>query len=153
MLASGEIIPDLAAPDQTGRSRGLRELLGERGGIVYFYPKDNTPGCTLEANDFQSLSGAFAQAGYTVIGISRDSVKSHAGFCAKHGLGFTLLSDGEGALCEAFGVWQEKTMCGKTSMGIVRTTFVVDAAGAVRRVYPNVKTKGHAAQVLADLGG
>ncbi|MBF0182390.1 MAG: peroxiredoxin [Magnetococcales bacterium] len=153
MLTSGENLPDLAAPDQTGQPRALRELLGERGGIIYFYPKDNTPGCTLEANDFQSLSGEFARAGYAVIGISRDSVKSHAGFCAKHGLQFTLLSDGEGALCVAFGVWQEKTMCGKTSMGIVRTTFVVDAQGRVRRVYENVKTKGHAALVLAELGG
>ncbi|MBF0125896.1 MAG: peroxiredoxin [Magnetococcales bacterium] len=151
MLTIGQGIPELSAPDQNGQVRPLRELLGKKGGVVYFYPKDSTPGCTLEANDFQALGEAFQTREHAVIGISRDSVKSHANFAAKQGLGFTLLSDQDGALCEAFGVWQEKTMCGKTSMGIVRTTFVVDGTGRVRRIYPNVKTKGHAAQVLADL--
>ncbi|MBF0628509.1 MAG: peroxiredoxin [Magnetococcales bacterium] len=151
MLQPGSTIPDLAVLDQHDQAKSLRERLGPQGGIVYFYPKDNTPGCTLEANDFQALSAAFAERGYAIIGISKDSVKSHVGFCAKQGLEFTLLSDGDGALCEAFGVWQEKVFCGKTSMGIVRSTFVVDGAGVVRKVYANVKTKGHAAAVLAEL--
>ncbi|MBF0127583.1 MAG: peroxiredoxin [Magnetococcales bacterium] len=146
----GSIIPDLSAPDQQERMASLRERLGSNGAVIYFYPKDNTPGCTLEANDFQALSAAFAEQNLTVIGISKDSVKSHAGFCTKFGLKFTLLSDGDGTLCEAFGVWREKVFCGKTSMGIVRSTFLVDAQGVVRKIYDNVKTKGHAAAVLDD---
>ncbi|MEO5332329.1 MAG: peroxiredoxin [Magnetococcus sp. YQC-5] len=151
MSSVGTTIPDLSAPDQTGQTRSLRELLGNQGAIIYFYPKDNTPGCTLEANDFQSLHKEFLALGYSIIGISKDSVKSHAHFCSKHTLEFTLLSDQDGALCTAFGVWQEKTMYGKTSMGIVRTTFVVNALGIIQAVYPKVKTKGHAADVLNDL--
>ncbi|MBF0272543.1 MAG: peroxiredoxin [Magnetococcales bacterium] len=151
MLQPGSTIPDLSAPDQHNQTKPLRARLGAKGGIIYFYPKDNTPGCTLEANDFQALGPAFAALGHEVIGVSKDSVNSHVGFCAKYGLAFTLLSDGDGALCEAFGVWQEKTQYGKTSMGIVRSTFVVDAEGVVRKVYTNVKTKGHAEAVLAEL--
>lgn len=151
MLETGATIPELSAPDQNGQKQSLKGLLGARGGVVYFYPKDSTPGCTLEANDFQTLGGEFAAKGFAVVGISKDSVKSHANFCAKQGLAFTLLSDADGALCEAFGVWQEKVMCGKSCMGIVRSTFVVDAGGVIRTVYTNVKTKDHAAQVLAEL--
>ncbi|MBF0429368.1 MAG: thioredoxin-dependent thiol peroxidase [Magnetococcales bacterium] len=151
MGSLGELIPDLSAPNQHGQLHTLKSLLGSKGSIVYFYPKDNTPGCTLEANDFQTLSKEFQERGFTVIGISKDSVKSHAGFCSKHGLEFTLLSDQDGAICEAFGVWKEKTMCGKTSMGIVRSTFIVDNTGTIIAVYSNVKTKEHAATVLADL--
>ncbi|MBF0615058.1 MAG: peroxiredoxin [Magnetococcales bacterium] len=152
MLEPGATIPDLTVVDQREEIKPLRARLGPQGAVIYFYPKDNTPGCTLEANDFQALSRSFADLGYAIIGISKDSVKSHVGFCAKHGLEFTLLSDGDGALCQAFGVWQEKVFCGKTSMGIVRSTFIVDGAGVVQKVYGQVKTKGHAATVLADLG-
>ncbi|MBF0160083.1 MAG: peroxiredoxin [Magnetococcales bacterium] len=151
MLQAGMTVPELSAQNQHGQQQTLRQLLGHKGGIIYFYPKDNTPGCTLEANDFQSLQPSFQELGYTVIGISRDSVQSHAGFCSKYGLGFTLLSDQDGSLCQAFGVWQEKTNYGKTSMGIVRTTFVVDGQSVIVKVYPKVKTKGHAEQVLLDL--
>lgn len=153
VMEAGSLIPDLTLPDQAGQPRALRQLLGRNGAVIYFYPKDNTPGCTTEAQDFQALAADFAQAGVEVVGISKDSVKSHANFCAKQGLGFTLLSDGDGAACEAFGVWQEKTMYGKTRMGIVRSTFLVDARGQVVRVYPSVKVKGHARQVLNDLPG
>ncbi|MBF0341476.1 MAG: peroxiredoxin [Magnetococcales bacterium] len=151
MLPVGATIPDLATTDQHDRSLPLLQRLGPRGGIIYFYPKDNTPGCTLEANDFQSLGQRFAELGCTVIGISKDSVRSHVGFCSNYGLEFTLLSDGDGTLCEAFGVWQEKTLYGKTSMGIVRSTFIVDQTGVIRKVYKSVKTQGHAEAVLAEL--
>ncbi|MBF0212877.1 MAG: peroxiredoxin [Magnetococcales bacterium] len=137
--------------DQHQVQMPLRDRLGPKGAILYFYPRDNTPGCTLEANDFQTLSPAFAERGFTIIGISKDSVQSHVGFCAKQGLSFTLLSDGAGELCEAFGVWREKTQYGKTSMGLVRSTFIVDHQGVVRKVYNNVRTKGHAEAVLAEV--
>ncbi|MBF0416752.1 MAG: peroxiredoxin [Magnetococcales bacterium] len=152
MLTPGSIIPDLTAPDQHNQSMPLLQRLGIQGAVIYFYPKDNTPGCTVEANDFQSLGAEFAALGFTVIGISKDSIKSHVGFCTKFGLQFTLLSDGDGALCQAFGAWQEKKNYGKVYMGIVRSTFIVDAQGMVRKVYPSVKTAGHAAAVLAEVG-
>lgn len=152
MLFVDMTIPNLTAPDQNGQNQTLHSLLGKQGGIFYFYPKDNTPGCTLEANDFQNLSQDFLALGYRIIGISKDSIKSHANFCSKHGLEFTLLSDTNGTICTDFGVWQKKIMCGKTSMGIVRTTFVTDALGVIRKIYPNVKTKDHAKQVLTDIG-
>lgn len=151
-MQPGSPIPDATLPDQNGEARPLRALLGEHGAVIYFYPKDSTPGCTLEAHDFQSLLPRFLARGVTVIGVSKDSPRSHANFCAKQGLGFTLLSDQDGELCEGFGVWQEKTRCGKTCWGIVRSTFVVDGAGVVRQVYANVQAKGHAAQVLDSLG-
>ncbi|MBF0424291.1 MAG: peroxiredoxin [Magnetococcales bacterium] len=151
MLSIGDRMPALTLPDQAGNERALMELLGKRGGVFYFYPRDNTPGCTLETRDFQVSLAAFGARGYTVVGISRDSVTSHANFHAKLKLGFTLLSDESGQVCQAFGVWQEKKNYGKTYMGIVRSTFIVDAEGVVRRVYAKVKAKGHADQVLADL--
>ncbi|MBF0175587.1 MAG: peroxiredoxin [Magnetococcales bacterium] len=151
MLQVGQNIPDSLAPDQFGKERRLYGLLGAKGGVIYFYPKDNTPGCTLEAQDFQAHGGDFQAMGYAIVGISKDSVPSHEKFCAKYQLGFTLLSDQDGRLCEGFGVWQEKKNYGKTYMGIVRATFVVDAHGLIQQVYPKVKTKGHAEQVLQDL--
>ena len=153
MLNSGDKIPNPTLADQHGDPRELSSLLGRSGGIVYFYPKDNTPGCTVEARDFERLQEDFARLGMTIIGISRDSVASHGRFCQKQGLTFTLLSDGDTEACAAFGVWQEKKNYGRTYMGIVRTTFVVDAAGTVLKVYPKVKTKGHGEQVLSDLAG
>ena len=150
MLEIGALIPDMSVVDQHGKQRPLPELLGARGGVFYFYPKDSTPGCTVEANDFQALLGEFAALGLTVIGISKDSVASHSRFCLREGLSFPLLSDESGALCVHFGVWKEKTNYGRTSMGIVRTTFVVDAGGVVQKIYRSVKTKGHGMKVLTD---
>ncbi|MBF0445824.1 MAG: thioredoxin-dependent thiol peroxidase [Magnetococcales bacterium] len=152
LLNSGDSIPSLTLPDQNGKEVALEALLGANGAVIYFYPKDNTPGCTVEANDFQRLSGDFAALGINVVGISKDSVASHTKFCTKQNLTFTLLSDGEGAACEGFGVWQEKKNYGKVYMGIVRSTFLVDAKGKVVKTWTKVKTKGHAQAVLEEAG-
>lgn len=151
LLQEGDSIPEMALPDQNGQERDLKALLGVAGAVVYFYPRDNTPGCTVEAKDFQGLVTEFAEMGVTIIGVSKDSVLAHGKFCAKHGLQFVLLSDAEGQLCEAFGVWQAKKNFGKTGMGIVRSTFFVDSQSIVRKVYPKVTVKGHGAVVLADV--
>lgn len=117
--------------------------------VVYFYPKDDTSGCTREAQDFTALATAFAQAGVRVIGVSKDSLAAHAKFTAKHGLAVELASDPDGAACEAFGVWGEKKLYGKTYMGIERATFLFDADGALVREWRKVKVPGHAEAVLA----
>jgi len=117
--------------------------------VLYFYPKDDTPGCTLEAQDFTARLADFSAAGATVIGVSKDSVKAHDKFCKKHGLGVVLVSDEDGHTCEDYGVWLEKSMYGKTYMGIERTTVLIDAAGRVARVWNKVSVKGHADEVLA----
>lgn len=150
-LNVGESMPSMALPDQTGQMRALYDLLGRQGMVLYFYPRDDTPGCTLEAVEFQNLTDALAGLGVTVVGVSKDSVKSHASFCGKYHLAFTLLSDGEGRLCEAFGAWQEKKLYGKTSMGLVRSTYILDGSGRVQRIYPAVRAQDHAATVLRDL--
>jgi peroxiredoxin Q/BCP len=117
--------------------------------VLYFYPKDDTPGCTAEAKDFRDRLAEFAAADAVVIGISRDPVKRHDRFKAKYGLTFPLGSDESGAACEAYGVWREKVLAGRKYMGIVRTTFLVDRTGVIRRVWRKVKVAGHAAEVLA----
>jgi peroxiredoxin Q/BCP len=116
--------------------------------VLYFYPKDDTSGCTTEAKDFTALSNEFAAAGATVLGISKDSVASHCKFIAKYDLSVTLLSDEEGSMCEAYGVWVEKSMYGKTYMGIERATFLIDGAGVIQRIWRKVSVKDHAAEVL-----
>ena len=125
--------------------------LGEIGAplVVYFYPKDDTSGCTREAQDFTTLTAAFAQAGVRVIGVSKDSLAAHAKFTAKHGLAVELASDPDGAACEAFGVWGEKKLYGKTYMGIERATFLFDGGGTLVREWRKVKVPGHAEAVLA----
>lgn len=150
-LDVGDTLPELELPDQHGQMRALRDLPGPNGLVLYFYPRDNTPGCTLEAVDFQSLLPEFRRLGVEVAGVSKDSVKSHASFCGKYDLAFTLLSDGDGVLCEACGAWREKKLYGKTGMGIVRSTLLLDGRGRVRRLYPTVKAKEHAATVWRDL--
>ncbi|MBF0099122.1 MAG: peroxiredoxin [Magnetococcales bacterium] len=151
MLEPGQPIPNLSLPDQQDKQHLLPDLLAAKGAVFYFYPRDNTPGCSLEANDFQTLLPQFTALGVAIVGISKDSIPSHQKFCLKYGLTFTLLSDGNGQACQDFGVWQEKKNYGKVSMGIVRTTFIVGAEGVVQRVYRNVRTNGHAQQVLLDL--
>lgn len=148
LLKEHETAPNLSLPDQNEQYHDLFSLLGPQGAIVYFYPKDNTPGCTLEAKDFQTLAGDFKTLGLHIVGISKDSTASHGKFANKHDLSFTLLSDGEGKACEAFGVWQEKKNYGKTYMGIVRSTFLLDQKGVILRTWTNVRTKGHAEKVL-----
>ncbi len=116
--------------------------------VLYFYPKADTPGCTTEGKDFSALMDDFAAAGARVIGVSKDTVKKLSNFKAKHDLTVTLASDEDESVCEAFGTWVEKSMYGRTYMGIERATFLVDAAGVIRRHWPKVKVKGHAEAVL-----
>ncbi|MBI4184688.1 MAG: thioredoxin-dependent thiol peroxidase [Proteobacteria bacterium] len=146
-LKEGDRAPDFTLPADGGGEVSLKAL---RGGpvVLYFYPKDNTSGCTKEACAFRDRHPDFANLGAEVIGISRDSAKSHDGFKAKHGLPFRLASDADGRVCEAYGVWVEKSLYGRTYMGIERATFLIDARGWVRRVWRNVKVPGHAEEVL-----
>jgi thioredoxin-dependent peroxiredoxin len=148
MISEGSTAPDFNLPRDGG---GTVTLSGFRPGkvVLYFYPKDDTPGCTLEAQDFNARMAAFAAAGTTVIGLSKDSVKSHDKFCKKHGLSIILASDEGGTTCEDYGVWVEKSMYGRTYMGVERTTFLIDGTGKVARVWPKVSVKGHADEVLA----
>jgi peroxiredoxin Q/BCP len=148
MISLGQIAPDFTLPCEDGSNITLSALRPSKV-ILYFYPKDDTSGCTLEAQDFTARAAEFAKAGARVIGISKDSVKAHEKFCKKHGLGVTLVSDEFGQTCEDFGVWREKSMYGKTYMGIERTTFVIDGAGLIARIWNKVSVKGHADEVLA----
>jgi peroxiredoxin Q/BCP len=143
----GERLPQLTLEDQAGEQVALTAT-GTGPLVVYFYPKDDTPGCTTEAKDFTALAGAFAAAGASVVGISRDSVAKHAKFVAKHELGVRLLSDEEGTACEAFGTWVEKSLYGRRYMGIERATFVFDRNGMLIRVWRKARVKGHATDVL-----
>lgn len=147
MIDAGTAAPDFTLPRDGGGTVTLSAL---RGGpvVLYFYPRDDTPGCTTEANDFTALLPEFTAAGATVIGVSKDTVAKHDKFIAKHDLGVILASDAEGDLCERFGTWVEKTLYGRTSMGIQRATILIDAGGVVARVWPKVKVAGHAAEVL-----
>ncbi|HAT49103.1 MAG: peroxiredoxin [Nitrospirae bacterium] len=149
-LKIGDAITDMIIPDQDGQGVALSSLPGVHGAVIYFYPKDNTPGCTQEAKDFQCLVADFAQIGVNIVGVSRDAATAHVKFRTSQGLTFTLLSDQNGQLCEQFGVLREKTNFGKTAVGIVRSTFVVDTGGVVRKIYDDVRVKGHAEAVLAD---
>lgn len=148
MITTGQIAPDFTLPRDGGGSLTLSALRPGKV-VLYFYPKDDTPGCTLEAQDFSARLADFAAAGCTVIGVSKDSVKAHDKFCQKHALSIILVSDEAGQTCEAYGVWLEKSMYGKTYMGIERTTVLIDAAGMVAQVWNKVSVKGHADEVLA----
>ncbi|MFN7224532.1 MAG: peroxiredoxin [Paracoccaceae bacterium] len=146
--AVGTSAPDFTLPRD---GDGSVSLSGLRPGkvVLYFYPKDDTPGCTLEAQDFSARVAEFAAADTTVIGISKDSVKAHDKFCKKHGLSIILASDENGHTCEDYGVWVEKSMYGKTYMGVERTTFLIAGDGTISRVWNKVSVKGHADEVLA----
>lgn len=143
----GDLAPDFTLPRDGGQTVTLSALRPGKV-VVYFYPKDDTPGCTTEALDFTALAAEFAAAGTTVIGISKDSVKKHDKFLEKHGLAVILASDEAANTCEAYGVWAEKSMYGRTYMGIERATFLIDGAGRVARIWPKVKVTGHAQEVL-----
>ncbi len=119
--------------------------------VLYFYPKDDTPGCTREACSFQEHLGKIKKKGAVVVGVSADSVVSHEKFAGKYNLGFPLLSDETKKVCKAFGVWQEKSLYGRKFMGIVRSTFIIDEQGIVRHVFPKVKVDGHTQEILAVL--
>jgi peroxiredoxin Q/BCP len=148
MPAAGDMAPDFTLPRDGGGTITLSALRPGKA-VVYFYPKDDTPGCTTEALDFTRLKDAFAAAGATVIGISKDSVASHDKFCRKHGLGIVLASDEAGSVCEEWGVWVEKSMYGKKYFGVERSTFIVDGEGRIARAWTKVKVPGHAEEVLA----
>ncbi|MCU0827957.1 MAG: peroxiredoxin [Tabrizicola sp.] len=148
MISEGSTAPDFTLPRDGGAMVTLSALRPGKV-VLYFYPKDDTPGCTLEAQDFNARLADFTAAGTTVIGVSKDSVKSHDKFCKKHGLSIVLASDEGGSVCEDYGVWVEKSMYGKTYMGIERTTVLIDGAGKVARVWNKVSVKGHADEVLA----
>ena len=150
MLEVGMKAPDFTLQDKDGRSVSLSDFYGKRV-VLYFYPKDNTPGCTRQACAFAGAYQAFRTKGVEVIGISRDSVASHVKFAEKHGLPFVLLSDPTRQAIEAYGVWQEKKTCGKVSMGVVRTTFLIDAEGKIEKIMPRVKPDTNAAEILAEL--
>ncbi len=148
MLAVGNAAPDFTLPRDGGGTIQLSALRPAKV-VVYFYPKDDTTGCTLEAQEFTARLADFTAAGATVIGISKDSVKSHDKFCKKYGLGIILASDELGATCEDYGVWAEKSMYGKTYMGIERSTFLIDGLGKVAQMWRKVSVKGHVDAVLA----
>ncbi len=144
----GDKLPDLTLPASGGKDIRLKAYKGQPL-VLYFYPKDSTPGCTLEGQDFSALYPKFRKVGAEILGISRDSVKSHDNFCAKYGFPFTLLSDKEELACQAFDVIREKTLYGRKYLGVDRSTFLFDAKGVLRREWRSVKVKGHAEEVLA----
>jgi peroxiredoxin Q/BCP len=152
MLRTGQTAPLFKLPDQTGAMQDAKRLKGQRY-LVYFYPKDSTPGCTTQACGLQSDLAQFNRLGIAVFGVSMDSVASHKKFADKYGLEFPLLADTEKSLIEAYGVWVEKSMYGKHYMGISRSSFLVGSNGKIEQVWEKVNTKTHAADVLAFIGG
>ncbi len=148
MLSEGQAAPDFTLPAVGGKSISLAGFRGDRNVVLYFYPKDNTPGCTKEACFFRDVQGEFEQAGAVILGVSADSVKSHEKFAEKHNLLFPLLADEDKSVIDAYGVWKEKSLYGKTFLGIERTTFVIDKAGIIRRIWRKVKIEGHIDEVL-----
>jgi peroxiredoxin Q/BCP len=147
MVTEGQPAPDFTLPDQDGASVRLSTFKG-RPVVLYFYPKDDTSGCTKQACGFRDDFAEYNKAGAKVLGVSPDPVKSHVKVAGKYELPFTLLADVEKTVSQAYGVWKEKSMYGRTYMGIERTTFVIDAKGVVARVFPKVKVPGHSEAVL-----
>lgn len=155
IIEAGKLAPQFSLPDQSGRLRTLSEFQGKPL-VLYFYPKDDTPGCTTQACQFRDAKPRFEASGVTVVGVSPDDVASHTDFIAKFNLNFTLLADVPGdsgvpPVCDAYGVWREKNMYGRKYMGVVRTTYLIDAEGRVTHRWDNVKVPGHEEQVLNAL--
>ncbi|TQS73113.1 thioredoxin-dependent thiol peroxidase [Rhodobacteraceae bacterium] len=151
MPAIGETAPDFTLPRTANATQETSLTLSDlapKKVVLYFYPKDNTPGCTTEALEFTRLSAQFADADTVVLGVSKDTLKKHENFCAKHDLNVILLSDADGDVCERYGVWNEKQMYGKTFMGITRATFLIGRDGKLAEIWPKVKVAGHADAVL-----
>ena len=145
---TGDPMPDIALQTPDGGTVKPSDFRG-RPAVVWFYPKDNTPGCTTEAKDFSALADEFAKAGVALLGVSKDSPDRHRKFIARQGLAIPLATDAEeNGLSDALGIWTEKSMYGRTFMGMVRTTYLLDAEGRIARVWDKVKVKGHAAEVL-----
>ena len=152
MIKEGTKAPNFTLNDKDGNAVSLSDFLGKKI-VLYFYPKDNTPGCSRQACAFAAAYEGFKKENTVVIGVSKDSVASHVKFAEKYSLPFILLSDPERLAIEAYGVWQEKKMCGKLSMGVVRTTFIIDENGVVEKVMEKVKPDTNAAEILEYLGG
>lgn len=149
-MKTGDEVPDLLGLDQDDKEVRLSDYKGRKIAL-YFYPKDNTGGCTAEACSLRDGYEDLREAGYEIIGVSKDSAKSHKGFIEKHNLPFRLIADTENKLQELFGVWAEKSMYGRKYMGTLRQTFLIDENGRVEKIIEKVKTKDHAAQILNDL--
>lgn len=147
-LTVGDKAPAFNLPTDGGGTLALKDLKGKTV-VLYFYPKDDTPGCTTEAQGFRDAIKDFEKAGAVIVGASKDSVARHDKFKAKYDLPFHLVSDEDGTLCEAYGVWVEKNMYGRKYMGIQRATFLIDGTGVIREIWPKVKVKEHTAEVLA----
>ncbi|MBE6623690.1 MAG: thioredoxin-dependent thiol peroxidase [Ruminococcaceae bacterium] len=150
MLEKGMKAPDFTLSDKNGNSVSLSDFIGKKV-VLYFYPKDNTPGCTRQACAFAGAYEQFKNANFEIIGISRDSTSSHSKFAEKHNLPFILLSDPELLAINAYGVWQEKKMYGKVGFGVVRTTFIIDENGIIEKVMPKVKPDTNAQEILEEL--
>lgn len=150
MLEPGTKAPDFTLPDQNGELHSLSDYRGKKV-ILYFYPKDNTPGCTRQACGFSELRPQFEERGAVILGVSRDSVASHKRFEEKQGLGFTLLSDPELGVIQAYDVWKEKKNYGKVSMGVIRTTYLIDETGTIVKAFDKVKAAENPAQMLEEL--
>lgn len=149
MLQAGSTAPDFDLPDADMEMVKLSDFRGKKNVVLYFYPKDDTPGCTIEAIEFSDIEDELANLDTVVIGVSRDDCISHAAFRDKHGLTVRLLADTEGEACQKYGVWQEKEKDGVKKMGIVRSTFIIDKKGIVRHALYGVNPRGHAQEVLA----
>jgi len=146
-LAVGDKAPQFSGADETGRTWSLKALKGKTV-VLFFYPKDNTSGCTTEACEFRDRYDNFVKKGARIVGVSPDSSKSHAGFKAKHGLPFPLIADEDKEICNAYGVWQEKTLYGRKFMGVVRSTFVIGPTGRILQAMRKVSVADHASAVL-----
>ncbi len=151
--AVGQPAPAFTLPTTGGQTISLEDYKGKQAVVLYFYPADDTPGCTKEACAFRDMGSQFADAGAVILGVSPDPVDSHAKFAGKYSLNFPLLADTDTAVTRAYGAWGEKTSYGKTSVGLIRTTFVIDRQGIIRQVFPKVKVDQHADEVLDAVRG
>lgn len=147
----GQAAPDFKLPSTDDKDVSLSDFKGKQSVVLYFYPRDDTPGCTAEACSFRDLRSLFNQHGAEILGVSPDTIKSHKKFQQKHHLTFPLLADSDHAVAEQYGVWQQKKFMGREYMGIARTTFVIDPEGKIKAIFPNVKVEGHADKVLEAL--
>ncbi len=149
-IPEGTLAPDFIALDENGAQQRLSDYRGQSV-VLYFYPKDDTPGCTTEACSFRDDYSAYVEGNITILGVAPGTVKSHLKFKEKFQLPFPLLVDEDHAICDAYGVWGEKKFMGRTYMGVLRTTFLIDSSGTIKKVFENVKPAGHSAELLAAI--